>query len=70
MDGAVYVKVREYIIERCKYDTEFKKYQKSHYLTDLCQQLTFVFDWSVEYNSLYKSLKRRLKHPKKDHLSK
>lgn len=65
-----YSAVREYIHERCKYDTEFKKYQKSHYLTDLCQQLTFVFDWPVEYNSLYKSLKRRLKHPKKDHLHK
>jgi hypothetical protein len=65
-----YSAVREYIHERCQYDAEFKKYQKSHYLTDLCQQLTFVFDWPVEYNSLYKSLKRRLKHPKKNHLPK
>lgn len=65
-----YSAVREYIHDRCKYDAEFKKYQKSHYLTDLCRQLTFVFDWPVEYNSLYKSLKRPLKHPKKDHLPK
>jgi len=63
-----YSAVREYIHDRSKYDAEFKKYQKSHYLTDFCQQLTFVFDWPVEYNSLYKSLKRRLKHPKKQHL--
>ncbi len=65
-----YSAVREYIHDRSKYDAEFKKYQKSHYLTDFCQQLTFIFDWPVEYNSLYKSLKRRLKHPKKDHLPK
>ena len=65
-----YSAVREYIHDRSKYDTEFRKYQKSHHLTELCQQLTFVFDWPVEYNSLYKSLKRRLKHPKKGHLPK
>jgi len=65
-----YSAVREYIHDRCIYDAEFKKYKKSHYLTDFCQQLTFIFDWPVEYNSLYKSLKRRLKHPKKDHLPK
>ena len=65
-----YSAVREYIHDRSKYDTEFKKYQKSHHLTEFCQQLTFVFDWPVEYNSLYKSLKRRLKHPPKDHLPK
>lgn len=65
-----YSAVREYIHDRSKYDTEFKKYQKSHHLTELCQQLTFVFDWPVGYNSLYKSMKRRLKHPKKRHLPK
>jgi len=65
-----YSAVREYIHDRSQYDTEFKKFHKSHHLTEFCQQLTFVFDWPVEYNSLYKSLKRRLKHPKKNHLPK
>ena len=65
-----YSAVREYIHDRSQYDPEFKKYFKSHHLTELCQQLTFIFDWPVEYNSLYKSLKRRLKHPQKGHLPK
>ena len=65
-----YSAAREYIHDRSKYDVEFKKYQKSHHLTEFCQQLTFIFDWPVEYNSLYKSLKRRLKHPPKNHLPK
>ncbi len=65
-----YSAVREYIHDRCQYDAEFRKFKKSHPLTVFCQQLTFIFDWPVEYNSLYKSLKRKLKYPRKKHLPK
>jgi hypothetical protein len=65
-----YSAVREYIHDRCQYDVEFRKFKKSHRLTNFCQQLTFIFDWPVEYNSLYKSLKRKLKYPRKKHLPK
>jgi hypothetical protein len=65
-----YSAVREYVHDRSQYDVEFKKFKKLHPLTEFCQQLTFIFGWPVEYNSLYKSLKRRLKHPRKKHLPK
>jgi len=62
-----YTAVREYIRERCKYDSEFKKYYKIH-KTKICDQLTFMFGWAVDYNSLYHSLNRKLKFPPKPHL--
>lgn len=62
-----YSAVREYILERCKYDPEFKKYYKIH-KTKICDQLTFMFGWAVDYNSLYHSLNRKLKYPLKPHL--
>jgi hypothetical protein len=62
-----YSATREYILERCKYDPEFKKYYKIH-KTKICDQLTFMFGWAVDYNSLYHSLKRKLKYPRKPHL--
>ena len=62
-----YTAVREYILERCKYDPEFKKYYKIH-KTKICDQLTFMFGWAVDYNSLYHSLNRKLKFPPKPHL--
>lgn len=56
-----YVKVREYIIERCKYDSEFKKYFKAHKMTDFCHQLTLLFDWFVDDNALGKRMKKKAK---------
>ena len=56
-----YVKVREYIIERCKYDKEFKNYFKAHKRTDFCDQLTLLFGWFVDPNALGKRLKSKAK---------
>ena len=56
-----YVKVREYIIERCKYDSEFKKYYKAHKRTDFCRQLSLLFDWYVDPNALGKRMKSKAK---------
>lgn len=56
-----YVKVREYIIERCKYDKEFEKYYKAHKRTDFCDQLTLLFDWYVDPNALGKRMKKKAK---------
>lgn len=63
-----YAEVREYIKERSKYDENFKKYVKAHKRTDLCHQLTLMFGWMVSDNALGKSMRRKLKHPKKNHL--
>ena len=56
-----YVKVREYIIERCKYDKEFEKYFKAHKRTDFCDQLSLLFGWFVEPNALGKRMKSKAK---------
>ena len=56
-----YVKVREYILERCRYDAEFKKYFRAHKLTEMCQQLTFLFGWYVDDNALGKRMKSKAK---------
>ena len=56
-----YVKVREYIIERCKYDKEFKNYFKAHKRTDFCDQLSLLFGWFVDPNALGKRLKCKSK---------
>ena len=56
-----YVKVREYIIERCKYDKEFQKYFKAHKMTDFSHQLTLLFGWSVDDNALGKRMKKKAK---------
>ena len=56
-----YVKVREYILERCKYDPEFKKYFRAHKMTDFCHQLSLLFDWYVDPNHLGKRMKKKAK---------
>ena len=56
-----YVKVREYILERCKYDKEFEKYFKAHKRTDFCDQLTLLFGWYVDPNALGKRLNSKPK---------
>ena len=56
-----YVKVREYIHERCNYDKEFEKYFNAHKRTDLCDQLSLLFGWFVDPNSLGKRMKSKAK---------
>ncbi len=56
-----YVKVREYILERCKYDKEFKKYFEAHKRTDFCNQLSLLFDWFVDPNALGKRMNSKAK---------
>lgn len=63
-----YVEVREYIRERSKYDKNFKNYADSRKRTELCFQLSLMFGWTVDPNALGHSLKRKSKHPKKNHL--
>ena len=60
-----YAEVREYIKERSKYDEKFKKFVKTRKRTDLCHQLTLMFGWAVSDNALGKSMRRKLKYPKK-----
>ncbi len=56
-----YVEVREYILERCRYDEEFKKYYRAHKLTEMCRQLSFIFGWYVDDNALGKRMRSRAK---------
>ena len=63
-----YAAVREYIEERKKYDENFRKFCNAHKRTELCHQLSLMFGWVVSDNALGKSMRRKLKHPKKNHL--
>ncbi len=56
-----YVEVKKYILERCRYDQEFKKYFKAHKRTDFCDQLTLLFGWYVDPNALGKRMKSKAK---------
>ena len=56
-----YVKVREYILERCSYDKEFEKYFKAYKRTDFCDQLSLLFGWFVDPNALGKRMKSKAK---------
>ena len=51
-----YVAVREYILERCRYDKDFNTYYTTRPLTRLCEQLTFLFGWYVNPNHLGKRI--------------
>jgi len=53
-----YTLVRDYIHDRSQYDEAFRDYFNSHTLIDFCEQLTLLFGWYVNPNSLGKSLKR------------
>jgi len=63
-----YVAVREYIAERKNYDEKFRQFCNAHKRTELCHQLSLMFGWVVSDNALGKSMRRQLKHPKKNHL--
>lgn len=56
-----YVEVKKYILERCRYDQEFKKYFKAYKRTDFCDQLTLLFGWYVDPNALGKRMKSKAK---------
>jgi len=56
-----YTQVRDYIHDRCRYDDVFRDYYRSHTLSDFCEQLTLLFGWYVNPNSLGKCLKRKKK---------
>ena len=56
-----YVEVKKYILERCRYDSEFKKYFKAHKRTDFCDQLTLLFGWYVDPNALGKRIRSKAK---------
>ena len=53
-----YTQVRDYIHDRSRYDEAFRDYNESHTLNDFCEQLSLMFGWYVNPNSLGKSLKR------------
>ncbi len=61
----LYAATREYINDRCKYDKDFAQKFQNFSLAKFSRQLTFFFGWSVDPNSLRKSLDRKPKHPKK-----
>lgn len=61
-----YAEVREYINERSKYDEKFQKFVKTRKRTELCDQLSLMFGWTVDANALGKSMRRKLRHPKKN----
>lgn len=56
-----YVEVKKYILERCRYDKEFKKYFEAHKRTDFCDQLTLLFGWFIDPNALGKRMKSKAK---------
>ena len=56
-----YTQVRDYIHDRSQYDEAFRDYYESHTLNDFCEQLSQMFGWYVNPNSLGKSLKRHKK---------
>lgn len=62
-----YAATREYIKERSKYDENFRKFVKNESRARLCRQLTLLFGWYVEPNSLSKSLLRRPKRKTKQY---
>jgi len=50
-----------YIAERCPYDESFRKYYQEHDLNVFCEQLTYIFGWVVDANSLGKNINRAAK---------
>ena len=53
-----YADTRDYILERCRYDAEFKNYILSHTIAELCDQLSLMFGWYVVPNHLGKRFKK------------
>ena len=53
-----YADTRDYIMERCRYDAEFKNFILSHTIAELCDQLSLMFGWYVIPNHLGKRFKK------------
>jgi len=53
-----YADTRDYIMERCRYDEEFKNFILSHTISELCDQLSLMFGWYVVPNHLGKRFKK------------
>lgn len=53
-----YNAVREYIVERKKYDEDFRIYWNSHTLKQNCVYLSREFEWIVDDHSLGTNLNR------------
>ena len=60
-----YAAVREYIKERSRYDEKFRKFAKNVSHAKFCRQLTLLFGWYVDPNSLRKSMSRKPKRKTK-----
>lgn len=56
-----YTLTSHYIADRCQYDEPFRKYYQEHNLIVFCQQLSFIFGWFVDPNSLGKNINRAAK---------
>lgn len=59
-----YVKVCEYIKERCRYDETFNSYYNTYSRVKLCQQLTAIFGWYVDPGFLGSRINYRKKRRK------
>jgi len=53
-----YTEVRRYIVERCKFDKEFKDFYESHSRVELCMRLTDEFGWDVDEHALGVNMNR------------
>lgn len=56
-----YTLTSQYIADRCQYDEAFKQYYQDNPLNIFCQQLTYIFGWLVDDNSLGKNINRAVK---------
>lgn len=63
-----YAATREYVKERSRYDEEFRKFAKNESFAKLCRQLTMLFDWYVDPDSLRKSMLRKPKRKTKKYV--
>lgn len=60
-----YAAAREYIKERSRYDEKFRKFAKDVSHARFCRQLTLLFGWYVDPDSLRKSMLRKPKRKTK-----
>ena len=56
-----YTLTSSYIADRCQYDEAFLQYYPNNDLITFSQQLTYIFGWLVDANSLGKNINRAAK---------
>ena len=54
-----YSDVRRHIIERLRFDEEFRKFYNEASRVELCQRLSDEFGWDLDPNSLGKNMNRK-----------